>query len=229
MTSYRIHSVPPRWSTDLSRSGNSDFPASPSNTAGTPVRPSIPGTSRRLTSSTNPARRNAPLMCPPPSSSRRRTPKCSPSASTARGRSTSDAPGHDVGDLLLPQRREVLVRGPLADDADQVVAVEIPAGPAELSRGVHGDGVGLGLSRDVDRPRPGRRSRLRCDHPVGEVLLHRRAAADPGVAVERLARGLVLARVRHGRDRRVDPAVDRRHHVADDVWPARHGFPPRWR
>src|ERR1017187_2096597 len=53
---------------------------------------STPGTSNRLISSTSPAWRKAPLMCPPPSSSNLRIPKCSRSRFTAWTRSTEDSP-----------------------------------------------------------------------------------------------------------------------------------------
>src|SRR5271166_1396244 len=81
-TSYRIQSaLLTRCSTDLSRRGTAVVleGLTPSKTAGMSWRPSMPGTTRRLTSSTRSASRKAPLMWPPPSRSRVRIPKCSPS------------------------------------------------------------------------------------------------------------------------------------------------------
>ena len=71
-TSYRIQSAsPPRCSMDLSLRGTAVFleGSTPSKTAGMSWRPSMPGTIKRLSSSTRPAWRKVPLMWPPPSSS----------------------------------------------------------------------------------------------------------------------------------------------------------------
>src|SRR5271165_300777 len=94
-TSYRIQSaLLTRCSTDLSRRGTAVFleGLTPSKTAGMSWRPSMPGTTRRLTSSTRSASRKAPLMWPPPSRSSVRIPKCSPSWFTASVRSIEDFP-----------------------------------------------------------------------------------------------------------------------------------------
>ena len=67
-------------------------------------------------------------MCLPPSSSRWRTPKALAERFDRAGQVNLGRAGHDAGDLILPQHGKVVARDPLADDADQVAAVEIAAG-----------------------------------------------------------------------------------------------------
>src|SRR5258706_14665228 len=61
-------------------------------TLGAPFAPSTAGHRIKLSSSTNPARRKAPLAPPPPSSSSRFTPSSRLKMSSARARSSSDFP-----------------------------------------------------------------------------------------------------------------------------------------
>lgn len=64
----------------------------PSNTAVCPCRPSMPGATIMLTSSTKPASRKPPQICPPPTTASRLTPNCSPSMSIARDKSIQSRP-----------------------------------------------------------------------------------------------------------------------------------------
>ena len=64
----------------------------PSNTAVCPCRPSMPGATIMLTSSTKPASRKPPQICPPPTTASRSTPNYSPSMSIARDKSIQSRP-----------------------------------------------------------------------------------------------------------------------------------------
>src|SRR4051812_33247997 len=100
-----------------------------------------------------------------------------------------------------------------------MVTIEIAARPREFAERVDGDGVRLSATCDERRLRTSWSLRHRDKWLVlREVLLHRRSAADPGIAVEGIA-GFLVQPFRCDRAERaaVDLSVDRREHVTDDV------------
>src|SRR5258707_5972958 len=101
-----------------------------------------------------------------------------------------------------------------------MIAVEIAARPLQLAERVERDGIGLCAAGDENGLRPGGRDRGGDERRVlRKVLLHRRAAANPGIAFELRAGGVILALPGDCIESvAVDLSIHGREHVADDIW-----------
>src|SRR5260221_684091 len=127
--------------------------------------------------------------------------------------------GDDVGNSFLPEHGQVVSRHSLADDADKMIAVEIAARPSQLAERVHRYGIGLCAAGDENGLRPGGRDRGGDKRRVLRKVLHRRAAANPGIAFELRAGGVIIALPGDCIESvAVDLSIHGREHVADDIW-----------
>src|SRR5260221_552834 len=133
------------------------------------------------------------------------------------------SPRADTSRLLLPNLRFCIVSpfccfGPnhLVSNPERI--------PFALLNGFEAEGNGCVSCRadtDKDGPRSCRRVRGRDERLIlREVLLHRRATANPGIAVQLRTRCLVLAVARDCvQSCAVDLPVHRREHVTNDIRP----------
>jgi len=103
----------------------------------------------------------------------------------------------DVGDSLLPEHGQVVLRGLFTHHTDEVIAVEIPASPPQLAERINGDGIGFRPPGNKDGPRPCRRVRGRDKWLIFcKVLLHRRATTNPSISVQLRPGCLILTLAR---------------------------------
>src|SRR3954452_4913138 len=126
--------------------------------------------------------------------------------------------------MLLAQHHQIISGHSLAEHADEVIAIEVSTGPAQLADGIDGYRVGVGTARHVDGLGPGRDIGGRDERfRVRKVQLHCGSAADPRIAPELCSERLILS---FSHDRlegfAVDLPVDGRNHVANDAWSLAH-------
>ena len=126
--------------------------------------------------------------------------------------------GDDIGDPLLPEHGQVILWGLFTHHTDEVMPPRSPSATVACRayrRRWHRILIGERQRRaEVLPARSSRDERL----ILCEVLLHRRATANPGIAVQLRSRCLVLALARdYVKSCAVDLPVHRREHVTNNI------------